>query len=261
MALTATAILSTRKYIIHSLSMQHPYVVYIPPVKNNITFLVADKPKGGISEAFQPIVKRLISGKQDMGRLIIFCRTYEDVISIHHYFHNALGEHYTQPRGAPNLVKYRVVDMYTHCTHSSVKSKILEQFTSLHSSLKVIIATIAFGMGIDCPDVRQVIHWGTPEDAEMYVQESGRAGRDGKPCCALLMKNSRDLDKRYTSELMINYCVNKSLCRRSILFSGFPDSEWSSAGCTCCDVCANSCKCGQCNVKLSSFFLGKTISD
>ncbi len=42
--------------------------------------------------------------------------------------------------------------------------------------LHVVIATVAFGMGIDCPDVREVIHWGVPEDAEMYVQESGRGG-------------------------------------------------------------------------------------
>ena len=42
--------------------------------------------------------------------------------------------------------------------------------------LRVVIATVAFGMGIDCPDVREVIHWGVPEDAEMYVQENGRGG-------------------------------------------------------------------------------------
>ena len=68
-------------------------------------------------------------------------------------------------------------------------------------------------MGIDCPDVRQVIHWGVPEDTEMYLQESGRAGRDGKPAFALLMNNARDLSKRFTSKEMNNYCLNKnSLC-------------------------------------------------
>ncbi len=52
-------------------------------------------------------------------------------------------------------------------------------------------------MGINCSDVRQIIHWG--EDVEMYVQESGRAGRDGKLCFGLILKNSRDLlhIKRY----------------------------------------------------------------
>ena len=126
--------------------------------------------------------------------------------------------------------------MYTHCTDSSVKKKILEQFTS-PSSLHVVIATVAFCMGIDCQDVRQIVHWEVPEDSEMYIQESGRAGRDG----------------RLSS---INYCVNKSSeCRRSILYSDFPGCEFASVGCMCCDVCAKSCKCGQCGDKLGTFFL------
>jgi superfamily II DNA helicase RecQ len=58
--------------------------------------------------------------------------------------------------------------MYTHCTHQSVKDVILQRFTSL-SSLRIVIATIAFGMGIDCPVVCHIIHWGVPDDEEMYV--------------------------------------------------------------------------------------------
>ena len=45
------------------------------------------------------------------------------------------------------------------------------------SSLRVIVATIAFGVGINCSDVRQIIHWGVPDDEEMYFEETGRAGR------------------------------------------------------------------------------------
>ena len=145
--------------------------------------------------------------------------------------------------------------MYTRCTDSSVKKKILEQFTS-PSSLHVVIATVAFGMGIDCQDIRQIIHWGVPEDSEMYIQESRRVGRDGRFSCALLLKNARDLDKRFVSEVMINYCFNKSsVCRRSILYSDFPGCEFASVGYMCCDVCAKSCKCGQCGDKLGTFFL------
>ncbi len=79
--------------------------------------------------------------------------------------------------------------MFTHCTHSSVK-KIIEQFSS-ESPLRVLIATGAFGLGMNCPDIHQVIHWGLPQDVA-YVQESGRAGRDGKQEISFIIKQSRD---------------------------------------------------------------------
>lgn len=85
--------------------------------------------------------------------------------------------------------RFRLVDMYTHCTHQTVKDQVLELFTS-PSSLRVVVATIAFGMGVDCPDVRQIIHWGVPEDVETYVQET--AGRDGFLSCAVLFHGHGD---------------------------------------------------------------------
>ena len=53
-----------------------------------------------------------------------------------------------------------------------MKDKILAQFTTI-SPLRITVATVAFSMGVDCPDVRQIIHWGVPDDAEIYVQETG----------------------------------------------------------------------------------------
>ena len=133
-----------------ALSMRAPAVVYVSPVRANIAYFVVDKPKGGIGVAFRPIVEKLKQGGDRMGRIMIFCRTYTMVISIHQYFISALGEYSTEPKGSRNYVVNRVVDMYTHYTHPTVKNKLLKQFTS-PSPLRVIIATIAFGMGIDCP--------------------------------------------------------------------------------------------------------------
>lgn len=94
MALTATASLSTRRFIIKSLNMQKPVIVYLAPEKENIIYLVRDKPKEGIPTAFRPIAKKIMEDRS-MGRMIIFCKTYEDVISINQYFVTVLGEYYT----------------------------------------------------------------------------------------------------------------------------------------------------------------------
>ena len=77
MALTATATLSTRKYVISSLNMRNPAIVYMSPLKNNIIFYVVNKPKEGIEPAFKPIVQRLIVNNSNTGRIIIFCCTYQ----------------------------------------------------------------------------------------------------------------------------------------------------------------------------------------
>ncbi len=87
MALTATATKSTRKFIINSLSMQMPEIVYIPPARDNIIYAVMDKPRGDdvISKVFQGTVEKLKIERSNMGRIIIFCKTYDNVISIYQF--------------------------------------------------------------------------------------------------------------------------------------------------------------------------------
>ncbi len=98
MALTATATLSTRRFIINNLSMDVPYIIYVPPAKSNITYYVGDKPKGGVEVAFQPICEALLKNKK-MDRVLIFCRSYSDVVSVHQHFKQLLKEHIVEPPG------------------------------------------------------------------------------------------------------------------------------------------------------------------
>ena len=188
MALTATATNTTKSFIIKSLSMQSPEAIYIPPIKNNIIYEVLEKPKcvGGY---FKGIVDILKTKRTNSGRKIVFRKTYSNVITIYQYFKRELQELFTEPPGSVNCVINRVVHVYTHCTHETVKNKIITQYMK-ESPLRIVIATIAFGMGINCPDVRHVKHWGVPADAEIYIQESGRGGRDGLLSCATIFVQS-----------------------------------------------------------------------
>ena len=148
----------------------------------------------------------------------------------------------TEPIGIHDLARFRLVDMFTACTTSNVKSKILELFGVPDSNLRVVVATIAFGMGLDCPNIHTVIHWGPSSDIEQYFQETGRAGRDGLPAEAILYNvRLRGIE---IEDSMKQYCKNKEKCRRTLLLEHF-DNYLSSDNESirsirqlCCDVCS-----------------------
>lgn len=126
-----------------------------------------------------------------------------------------LGNDFTDSKDAPDISKFRLVDMFTSIVDAQHKDRILQLFT-MESHLRVVVATIAFGMGIDLPDVRQVIHIGPPDDVESYIQETGRAGRDGLPSLAILLNISGS--SYHLTQSMKDYKSNKESCRRDCLF-------------------------------------------
>ena len=99
--------------------------------------------------------------------------------------------------------------MYHACTPERNKSVILQSLRDSDGSCRVVSATNALGMGIDVKGLSTIIHYGPSIDLESYMQEIGRAGRDGQQSCAYLLYHGQQL--RHTRDTMRNYVLNMSV--------------------------------------------------
>ncbi len=174
---------------------------------------------------------------------IIYCRSsYTDCANIIKSYFSIYS---TNPPGSSDIPGFWLTDAFMSCTEEVVKDKIVELFTT-ESCLRVVVATVAVGMGINCHDVWQVFSFGLPSDIESYVQEVGRTGRDGLPSLATLIKKKSD--RRYIEKEMMTY-VNFTSCLRDALFFNFDDYSRSFTGplCMCCSICSKVCMCSACH--------------
>ena len=150
----------------------------------------------------------LICDGKTSKKLLIFCSRYDDCYQFHRQFKAKIVEKIK--KGAPPT--YLSLEWLT-CIPGVPRKKvkitiIVSNFVNLDGKLRVVIANIAFGMGIDCPNIMPVVHWGPSET----VQEVGRAGRDGQPTCALLFHTPRD--KGHVGKNMLEYSTIHVQCKR-----------------------------------------------
>ncbi|MDE6244986.1 MAG: DNA helicase RecQ [Treponemataceae bacterium] len=229
LALTATATSHVRNDIAHNLKMEKPAVFVSSFNRGNIFLEV--KPK---KDALQQVVDCIRHHNDDSGIVYCFSRKQVDKLT------SSLDE-----------MGFSVLNYHAGLS-DSMRADHQEKF--IRDKVKIMVATVAFGMGINKPNVRYVIHYDMPKSLEEYYQEIGRAGRDGLASHALLLYSGGDAHKiRFffgdaadpeKSETllqgMIHYATTKK-CRRHILL-GYFGEVMKERGCDemdCCDICAS----------------------
>ena len=227
-ALTATATRRVQQDIIQQLQLHQPQIHLASFNRPNIKYEVRDKD----NQSYYHLLKTI---RQQSGSGIIYCLSRRKVEEI------------------ASKLKNDGIEALPYHAGLSDRERATNQTHFLRDDTRVIVATIAFGMGINKPDVRFVIHYDLPRSLESFYQESGRAGRDGEPANSLLFFNLGDLKKidyliaqkpdpneqriaKQQLNQVIDYAEGTS-CRRTIILGYF--GERFVGNCQNCDNCLN----------------------
>ncbi len=226
-ALTATATPKVRADIIRQLSLKNNKTFTSSFDRPNLTYRV--EPKKDFSTKLFSLLE-----KHKNESIILYCFSRKDTEEL-----------------SENLNKNNFRSLPYHAGLDPVTRRDTQE-KFIHDQVNIIAATIAFGMGIDKPDVRLVVHCDLPKSIEGYYQETGRAGRDGLPSECVLFYSAGDRRKHaYFIEQIYNkieqekswkkltevtnYCTLQN-CRREYLLKYFAE-DYSLKNCGNCDIC------------------------
>lgn len=252
-ALTATANSMDRAKIKDSLNMKNPVEVIGDADRPNIFYSKVFREGEEISSyenILRPIAEKLMEMNVKYPITILYLPLKWCGFA-YKLFHSILGKEQYYPPDADPIPEKRLFAQYHAPQTLAMKEMILSQLTSNSPTVRVVFATVAIGMGVDIPSIREIIHVGPPSSVQQYFQETGRAGRDRLPSKAVLHYNNRDISKnRHVGDDMRTYCQIEDKCLRIFLLKYLQcgKSNSQNIGHLCCSFCSMHCQCADCNI-------------
>lgn len=233
-ALTATSSTSQRKKIMNSLCFdKHAIIISESPNRENIKMTSIQVPNNeNLQITFSWMIQGLQEKKEKFPRHLVFCETILTVSKLYSVFMDTFG------RNCPYY------NMFHSKTKETVKDEIRKDMAK-DGVIRVLICTNFAGMGVNYSFLSNVIHYELPHEMDTFVQQMGRAGRDGHFSHELILfKVHKGMLKKIDPELV--QLAKDSQCRRKILCNSYACSFQEVVPIhKCCDICEKKCSCGE----------------